>query len=326
VDVYILLDVLLLILIALFIPIGFWRGAFREGFVTLGILFGAALAGFWGESWGADLASVTRLHESGGAFMVAMLCLIGSTFLLGYSAGAAVPVPEPGWVTRTIGALVAGANGALLLSFALRDIRVFLLAGQDTAFLDRAVVAPFLSDGAGWILLISAAIFIPIVMVVALFGATEEYDVYDDEQDYEHYSSPEDTAVSLRPRAEPIEQHYAAYRTEPRRHESAAHQFAAYKKEPPPRDDLNLAQETRPILASDETLRPETSNGELEESTQHELRFGFQPPDEDLELDDDETLHVSPSPRPTVTDGRCPNCHADVSNARGYCPSCGRVI
>jgi uncharacterized membrane protein required for colicin V production len=102
VNVYVLLDALLLILIALFIPIGVWRGAYREAFVTLGILFGAVLAGFWGEPWGADLAAITRLNESGGTFMVAMLCLIGSTFLLGYSAGAAVPVPPPGWVARSM--------------------------------------------------------------------------------------------------------------------------------------------------------------------------------------------------------------------------------
>jgi uncharacterized membrane protein required for colicin V production len=189
VDVYVLLDVLLVILIALFIPIGFWRGAYREAFVTLGILFGASLGRFWGEPWGVELAAVTRLHESGGAFMIAMLCLISATFLLGYSAGAAIPVPDPGWIARVLGALIAGANGALLLSFALRDIHDYLLSSEEAGFLDNAIIAPFLSEGTGWILLVAAAIFVPIALVLALFGPDieEEYD----EEDYEYYDEGE---------------------------------------------------------------------------------------------------------------------------------------
>jgi uncharacterized membrane protein required for colicin V production len=192
VDVYVLLDVLLAILIALFIPIGFWRGAYREAFVTLGILFGASLGRFWGETWGTELAAVTRLHESGGAFMIVMLCLISSTFLLGYSSGAAIPVPQPGWIARTLGALIAGANGALLLSFALRDIRVYLLSSDETAFLDNAVFAPFLSEGTGWILLVGAAIFVPIALVLSLFGPEVEEEYYEDDLEYyeEDYPDP----------------------------------------------------------------------------------------------------------------------------------------
>lgn len=191
-DVYILLDVLLVILIALFVPIGFWRGAYREAFVTLGILFGAALGRFWGETWGVELAAVTRLHESGGAFMIAMLSLISATFLLGYSSGAALPIPPAGWMARTLGALIAGANGALLLSFALRDIRVYLLSSDEAGFLDSAVIAPFLSDGTGWILLVAAAIFVPISLVLALFGPDVEDEEFFDEEDEEYELYEED--------------------------------------------------------------------------------------------------------------------------------------
>ncbi|HEX7102495.1 MAG TPA: CvpA family protein, partial [Nitrolancea sp.] len=126
-SVFILLDVLLIILISLFVPIGFWRGAQREIMVTLGILLGAALAEWWAHPWGSDLADLTSLRDTGGAFMVAVLFLIGSTFLLGYGAGAALPVPPPGLLARILGAIVAAGNGALILSFALRDIRVYLL-------------------------------------------------------------------------------------------------------------------------------------------------------------------------------------------------------
>jgi uncharacterized membrane protein required for colicin V production len=226
VDVYVLLDVLLVILIALFIPIGFWRGAYREAFVTLGILFGASLGRFWGEPWGLELSAVTRLHESGGAFMIAMLCLISATFLLGYSAGAAIPVPDPGWIARVLGALIAGANGALLLSFALRDIHDYLLSSDEAGFLDNAVIAPFLSEGTGWILLIAAAIFVPIALVLALFGPDIEEEYYD--EDYEYYEGEYDAYAE---RTMQIDQREPAYATQ----QPAAARYSA------------PAEETRPV-------------------------------------------------------------------------------
>ena len=241
-DVYVLLDVLLVILIALFIPIGFWRGAYREAFVTLGILFGAALGRFWGETWGVELAAVTRLQESGGAFMIAMLCLISATFLLGYSSGAALPVPDPGWVSRILGALIAGANGALLLSFALGDIREYLLSADDTEFLDNATVAPFLAEGTGWILLVAAAIFVPIALVLALFGPEiEEEDYYDDE--FEIYDDPYSEPYAQRTMQRPG-------------HAVPGQQQAPRAPAPNPAP----AEETRPIPSPGPQPRPQPSN------------------------------------------------------------------
>jgi uncharacterized membrane protein required for colicin V production len=340
VDVYVLLDVLLLILIALFIPIGFWRGAFREAFVTLGILFGATMAFFWGESWGAELASITRLHESGGAFMVAMLCLISSTFLLGYSAGAAVPVPTPGYITRSLGALVAGANGALLLSFALRDIRVYLLSAQDTNFLDNAVIAPFLSEGGGWILLIAAAIFVPVALVVAIFGPetevddyyeTGEYDTFDDEG-AEHYprrpvpveSRPPSPQFGARP-----QQGVAVEETRQYSPPDDSQQPVGAGNEDPGRNERPA--QSAPLFG----FRPESSGRSSGESAPGAQAVAPQRETTEQRSDNqNHTVPVSaaePEQRPRrerkpVPPGVCPNCHADIGDAEGYCPSCGRVI
>lgn len=303
VDVYVLLDVLLLILIALFIPIGFWRGAYREGFVTLGILFGASLGMFWGESWGVELANATRLHESGGAFMIAMLCLIGSTFLLGYSAGAAVPVPDPGWIARTLGALVAAANGALLLSFALRDIRVYLLNNEDTGFLENAVIAPFLSEGTGWILLVSAAVFVPIALVIALFGPEVELDEYYETGDFEVYDEPEYASFEQR-----------GFRPSPQMPVFASSAGAV---------GYGAAEETRPIQVQEERDEPppapastHTATWPTEESTdEQEGVAGHLETEDDLEDDSD--------PPETVV---CPVCQVDVDSSEDHCPNCGATL
>jgi uncharacterized membrane protein required for colicin V production len=301
VDVYVLLDVLLMILIALFIPIGFWRGAFREAFVTLGILFGAMLGIFWGETWGADLASITRLHESGGAFMIAMLCLISSTFLLGYSAGAAVPVPRPGWIARSLGALIAGTNGALLLSFALRDIRVYLLSAQDSNFLDSAVIAPFLSEGTGWLMLVAAAVFVPIALVVALFGPQIQIDDYYETGEFDTYDDDE-----FLPYPE---------RTAPAGHSTRS--FGAESQRAVP----SAAEETRPIPS---TEARDVSTGSAQRSSEdttdeYQREFGH------VHVSNDGaggSPHVSGETDPN----RCPTCRADIRNADVYCQSCGRMI
>jgi hypothetical protein len=40
----------------------------------------------------------------------------------------------------------------------------------------------------------------------------------------------------------------------------------------------------------------------------------------------DRTEQQEASPPDDAGPGRCPNCHADISDAEVYCPSCGRMI
>lgn len=302
-NVYLLLDILLLILIALFVPIGFWRGVQREVLVTLGILFGAALAESWAGPWGADLANLTGLRESGGAFMVAVLFLIGSTFLLGYGAGAALPMPRPGWVARVFGALVAGANGTLLLSYALRDIRFYLLSAENPAFLERAVVAQFLATGIGWVLLVAAAVFLPIVIVLALFGRGGYVEVEEEEAPEPYPEIEPPTTRSFPPRVPSSLNDDAT---------------AVYKTEPPT-VPVRAAEETRPVRISESEDDASRSGGaRLDAEATALLR------------DAHETIQIQTTPREEahvpVSDGTCPYCHADVSEAEVYCPRCGRIL
>lgn len=308
-SVFILLDILLLILVALFVPIGFWRGVHREILVSLGILLGAALAEWWARPWGTDLANLTSLRDTGGAFMVAVLFLIGSTFLLGYGAGAALPVPPPGIVSRIFGALVAAGNGALLLSFALRDIRVYLLPNSDSGFLDRAMVAHFLSTGVGWILLIAAVAFLPIILVMAVFGQSVIINEYldDEEDDY----APEYATLqrSFPPRS-------SGYPT------SIAN-GPTYKAEPPRMLFRSAAEETRQI-----SVQPGTVAGSDYRSSLNDMQTVATRLPEQV-IDSTQTMPLKTSvaaEHEALRNGQCPNCHADVSEAEVYCPRCGRVL
>lgn len=309
--VFVLLDILLLILIALFVPIGFWRGAQREVLVTLGILLGAALADAWASSWGAALADLTRLRESGGAFMVAVLWLIGSTFLLGYGAGAALPVPRPSMFSRLFGALIAGANGALLLSYALRDIRIYLLPQENAGFLDQAMVARFLSGGAGWLLLGGVLLAVPLVVGLALLGRGEVV------ADYGEADETFETGYSLSPRRFP-----------PRMPAVADDDTTvAYKTEPPTVAPRRPTDETRPIRFQFAPGMAENWGGQARSDPPSDhavIARGSPPPDaqQTVQIGAPATNHADA----TVRDGRCPACHADVRAAEVFCPSCGRVL
>ncbi|MGA7670520.1 MAG: CvpA family protein [Nitrolancea sp.] len=307
-SVFILLDILLLILVALFVPIGFWRGAHREILVSLGILLGASLAEWWARPWGMDLADLTSLRDSGGAFMVAVLFLIGSTFLLGYGAGAALPVPPPGLVSRAFGAIVAAGNGALLLSFALRDIRVYLLPNSDSGFLDRAVVAHFLSTGVGWILLIAAIAFLPIILVMAIFGQNvivNEY-VEDDDDDYEV-----EYATSQR-----------AYPPRGAGYPNLGSNEPTYKAEPPRSFFRSAAEETRQMSVQSSTA----TGGEYRSSLSDMQTVATRIPESTAESTKTMPLQQVPIDNDALSNGKCPNCHADVRDAEVYCPRCGRVL
>ncbi|HMM42317.1 MAG TPA: CvpA family protein, partial [Thermomicrobiales bacterium] len=112
-SIYLVLDILLILLILLLTPIGFWRGPVKELFVTLGILFGVLLSDYWARPWGNDLADMTTLTSGSGAFLVAMIFLITSTFILGYGLGATLAPARHTTVTRVLGAGVAALGSGL---------------------------------------------------------------------------------------------------------------------------------------------------------------------------------------------------------------------
>ncbi len=307
-NVFILLDILLLILVALFVPIGFWRGTHREIMVTLGILLGASLAEWWARPWGNDLADLTSLRDTGGAFMVAVLFLIGSTFLLGYGAGAALPVPIPGMISRAFGAIVAAANGALLLSFALRDIRVYLLPNSDSGFLDKSVVAHFLSTGVGWILLGTAVGLLPIILVMALFGQSVVINEYVDDEGDDYETEYETAQRPYPPRVPSFQMAGAGQPT--------------YKADPPRSFFSSPAEETRQI-----SVQPSSSSEEFRGNLHEMQTVATRTTDSPSEVTRTmELAAAAPVDNSALQEGKCPACHADVREAEVYCPRCGRVL
>src|SRR5579884_3557876 len=101
------LDILLTLIVILFVPIGFWRGALKEVIVTAAILLGAALAVAWAEPWGDSLADVLNVRQGVARFIVAAVALFLAVILLGYGGGTLLNSWEPGSGTRLLGCVLA---------------------------------------------------------------------------------------------------------------------------------------------------------------------------------------------------------------------------
>jgi len=146
------LDSLLILILALLIPIGAYRGGIREGFTSAGVLLGVAISAEWAVTWGDWIADNSRLAEGSARFLVAIGLLTVATLAVGYgSSGAFAYRPGPGG--RLYGALLAATNGAVFLSFVLDYIITFLFDNERPALIANSYVARALSVGTGVILL-----------------------------------------------------------------------------------------------------------------------------------------------------------------------------
>jgi uncharacterized membrane protein required for colicin V production len=315
------LDILLVILILLFAPIGFMRGPVKEVLVTLGVLFGALLADYWARPWGRDLDSFIGLGDEQAAFVVAMAFLVGATFIGGYGIGATLVSTEFSLHGRLLGGFVAMFNGALLVSFTLQYVRRFLLSTENEESLRDSYVVRFLMDQLGWLLLIVGILAIPLIVYILITGRQayrsgrydEEYD-YEEEYYDEESADFDDAAVAAA----------AATRTlPPRVHPAPVERWSqSYKAEPSP-TPVGPTDSTRLLVAAELQER--------EAPPERTPALGDTDPEMAIvtaeDVPDDATLQV---PEPVTSDLppgyiRCAHCHAVLPPDTRLCPVCGQL-
>lgn len=160
-----ILDSLLVLILALLIPIGAYRGGIREGFTAAGLLLGVAISAEWAVVWGDWVADNSRLAEGPARFLIASALLTVATIGVGYGSAAAFAYcPGPGG--RLYGALLAATTGAVFLSYVLDYVITFLFNGDRPALIEDSYVAFAFSVGTGWILLACVGV----VVLATAFG------------------------------------------------------------------------------------------------------------------------------------------------------------
>jgi uncharacterized membrane protein required for colicin V production len=340
-SIYLVLDLLLILLIALFAPIGYWRGPVKELLVTFGVLFGILLADFWARPWGRDLADVSAIGANGGAFVVAMAFMVTVTFVLGYGAGAALAPARFGSIARSIGAAIALFNGILLVAFSLQYVRVFLLAPATEEALYDSYVVSFLLDNIGWVLLMVALISWPVLLAILVTGrrayeGAEGYEDYaygpvdDIGYDDTYYSEAEDPV-----RAYDSQSHSAETRVYPPRVpvSSPDESGLRYKTEPAGGRASRPTDATRPISTTPQVSSPESiasPDGEDEfdyGQTDPAMTTIPAQPEQEADWDDiqEDLEHIEADSELAPGYSRCLNCHAVLAPDARVCPVCGEV-
>lgn len=319
-SIYLVLDFLLLLLIALFAPIGYWRGPVKELLVTGGVFFGILLADFWARPWGRDLSDISSIGADGGAFIVAMAFLVTATFVLGYGSGAAIAPAIFGSFARGLGAVIALFNGLLLVGFALQYVRVFLLAPSTEEALYDSYVVRFLLDQMGWVLLAVAMVAWPVLLGILIVGrrAYEGYDQYD-EYTYE-------AADDVEYMDDTYYQQPAAQRPYPPRVPASPAEDSGYvyKSEPAQRG-ASPSEMTRPIRVTDRSISQDTpfdreaTDPDMVTIASSSQRSVVEQPIPVDDLDDEIPATLPPGYT------RCINCNAVLAPNSHVCPVCGEV-
>jgi uncharacterized membrane protein required for colicin V production len=318
------LDVLLVLLVELFAPIGYWRGPVKELLDMLGVLAGVVLADYWARPWGHDLSTQTSITADGGAFIVAMAFLVATTFILGYGLGATLAPAFHGLYARVLGAALAALNGVLLLSYSLQYVRLFLLSDANERSLNDSFVARFLLDDIGYVLLIAAVLAAPLLAYVLITGR-RAYEI-DDEYDYDD-AYMEDAPVA--PRADLRRASAATQTLPPRVPNAPAEPRRVYKAEPEPARRAPT-DATRPLTVAEPRATAEPAPATSETAA----RMG----------DTDPHIVIpaaarTPQPVPAPSEAvdaapdddlapgyaRCSNCHAVLSPDTTICPNCGTL-
>jgi uncharacterized membrane protein required for colicin V production len=341
-SIYLVLDLLLILLIALFAPIGYWRGPVKELLVTFGVLFGILLADFWARPWGRDLAEISAIGANGGAFVVAMAFMVTVTFVLGYGAGATLAPARFGSIARTIGAAIALFNGTLLVAFSLQYVRVFLLAPSTEEALYDSYVVSFLLDQIGWVLLLVALISWPVLLAILVTGrrAYDQVEGYDDYaygpvddieyEDEAYYAAAAGLAADY-----DRDPHSADTRVYPPRVPVSQQDDSAYQyKTEPASQNVRPTDATRPISTAQAWESPEASRVDTDDVS-HD--HGHTDPamatipasqDDDLQPDDvdqDQVDYIEADAELAPGYSRCLNCHAVLPPNAKVCPVCGEV-
>lgn len=323
------LDILLVILILLFAPIGFMRGPVKEIIVTLGVLFGALLADYWARPWGRDLDSMTGLGDEQGAFVVAMAFLVGATFIGGYGIGVALANSDFSLQGRLLGGFAAMLNGALLVSFTLQYVRRYLLSAENEESLRDSFVVRFLMDELGWLLLLVGVLLIPLIVYILVTGRqayrtpghADEYE-YDDEY-YDEYDEDEGAEPYVAAGAAAA----ATRALPPRVHPAPDEQWGrGYKAEPPP-SQVRPTDATRPIVAAEVLRRADDqATGDHLGDTDPDMAVVLAPPTP-AEPEQPAPEAEPPAPARDLPPGymRCAHCHAVLPPDTRLCPVCGQM-
>jgi hypothetical protein len=161
------LDFLLVIVVLMMVPIGFFRGGLREMCVSAGLLLGIMMSDAWAERWASLYERMFGMSEAPATFLMGVSITFVITALLGYGGSAALSY-QPGPGGRLYGAYLALFNAMIVTGYLINLFVTHIRPQADGDAVTGGPVARTLSDGYGGVLLV-ATIGIGIATVLGMF-------------------------------------------------------------------------------------------------------------------------------------------------------------
>ncbi len=157
-------------LLVLFLPLGFWRGLWREILTSVGILLAAVTTLMWTGIWARLLASVLRADQPTAQLAAQLTGFLAITVLVAYGIGLLpLRIDSSALWTRLLGALVSLINGSIIFSFILQFIYYYYTALKvQPNPVNASAVAWNLANWAGWFYMLLALLGLAAVALSAV--------------------------------------------------------------------------------------------------------------------------------------------------------------
>lgn len=160
-----LLDLIIALVLLMFVPIGYWRGALREWVTCAGILLGLLLAIGWSGSWGPAFSTLLQQDAKLASFTVGAIVFLLIVLFVGYGSGVTLPYrPDLSIANRLLGAAVGLGNGMLIMSGLLQLMQLHLFTGNNSSPLHTARLSILLTEQVRWVYLFLVMVLLGLII------------------------------------------------------------------------------------------------------------------------------------------------------------------
>ena len=136
------IDIVIIVVAALFGLLGLWRGAIRTAFGIAGLVLGVVLAGRYCEPFAAVLSPGGASWAEIAAYAIILLATFFVAGIIGSIVSRLVHITLLGWVDRLIGGILGVGIGLLLVAAMLAIVSKYLPGAVET--ISQSVLARFL--------------------------------------------------------------------------------------------------------------------------------------------------------------------------------------
>jgi len=138
------LDIVIIVVAALFGVLGLWRGAIKATFGIAGLIGGIALAGRYYQPFASLLSSSGATWAKIAAYAIILVATLVVAIVIGWLVSRLVHLTMLGWVDRLVGFTLGAAIGSMLCAAILAILSKYLPGIE--VIITQSVVARFLME------------------------------------------------------------------------------------------------------------------------------------------------------------------------------------